>query len=113
MFVVYCFFNYAATTESYTYLHTLALHDALPICDLGAGGVITAACPPDGWELEGLALAQGLRLMLIAHQGSAFERRNNFAAKQVEHERTNITGTKVLAGTIRRDRKSTRLNSSH
>src|SRR3546814_9809348 len=56
--------------------------------DLGAGGVITAACPPDGWELEGLALAQGLRLMLIAHQGSAFERRNNFAAKQVEHERS-------------------------
>src|SRR3546814_16734113 len=28
-----CFcFNDAATTEIYTYLHTLSLHDALPIC---------------------------------------------------------------------------------
>src|SRR3546814_6432324 len=26
-----CFFNYPATTEIYTYLHTLSLHDALPI----------------------------------------------------------------------------------
>src|SRR3546814_2791360 len=29
-----CFFcNYTATTEIYTYLHTLSLPDALPICD--------------------------------------------------------------------------------
>src|SRR3546814_7429320 len=26
------FFNYTATTEIYTYLHTLSLHAALPIC---------------------------------------------------------------------------------
>src|SRR3546814_12309366 len=26
------FFNATATTEIYTYLHTLSLHDALPIC---------------------------------------------------------------------------------
>src|SRR3546814_11415901 len=26
------FFNDTATTEIYTYLHTLSLHDALPIC---------------------------------------------------------------------------------
>src|SRR3546814_16518119 len=30
--VCFCFFNPAATTEIYTYLHTLSLHDALPIC---------------------------------------------------------------------------------
>src|SRR3546814_16833082 len=31
---MYCsfFFNDTATTEIYTYCHTLALHDALPIC---------------------------------------------------------------------------------
>src|SRR3546814_19631566 len=29
------FFNAAATTEIYTYCHTLSLHDALPICDPG------------------------------------------------------------------------------
>src|SRR3546814_14643286 len=32
MMVVYCFFfNDTATIEIYTYLHTLSLHDALPI----------------------------------------------------------------------------------
>src|SRR3546814_9839216 len=34
--VVWCivfFFNVPATTEIYTYLHTLSLHDALPICE--------------------------------------------------------------------------------
>src|SRR3546814_10925531 len=29
--VVCCFFNDTATTEIYTYCHTLSLHDALPI----------------------------------------------------------------------------------
>src|SRR3546814_12227273 len=31
-FVFYCFFKDTATTEIYTYGHTLSLHDALPIC---------------------------------------------------------------------------------
>src|SRR3546814_5128126 len=32
MFCSFCFFfNYTATTEIYTYVHTLSLHDALPI----------------------------------------------------------------------------------
>src|SRR3546814_6997925 len=30
MFVLFC--NYTATTDIYTYGHTLSLHDALPIC---------------------------------------------------------------------------------
>src|SRR3546814_10843630 len=29
--VIFCFFNDTATTEIYTYGHTLSLHDALPI----------------------------------------------------------------------------------
>src|SRR3546814_6634058 len=29
---LYLFFNDTATPEIYTYLHTLSLHDALPIC---------------------------------------------------------------------------------
>src|SRR3546814_7078850 len=32
LFNFYVFFNDTATTEIYTYLHTLSLHDALPIC---------------------------------------------------------------------------------
>src|SRR3546814_9719148 len=31
VFCLFCCFNDTATTESYTYLHTLSLHDALPI----------------------------------------------------------------------------------
>src|SRR3546814_12498037 len=31
------FFNVTATTEIYTYLHTLSLHDALPIADPASG----------------------------------------------------------------------------
>src|SRR3546814_18615882 len=32
MFFICFFFHTTATTEIYTYLHTLSLHDALPIC---------------------------------------------------------------------------------
>src|SRR3546814_8424009 len=31
VFIFFFFFKVTATTESYTYLHTLSLHDALPI----------------------------------------------------------------------------------
>src|SRR3546814_17410703 len=37
MFSVF-FFNDTATPEIYTYLHTLSLHDALPICAFGLRG---------------------------------------------------------------------------
>src|SRR3546814_17475836 len=40
--IIFClshfFFNDTATTEIYTYLHTLSLHDALPISASPAGG---------------------------------------------------------------------------
>src|SRR3546814_1242899 len=34
---MYLFFNDTATTEIYTYGHTLSLHDALPICGVEIG----------------------------------------------------------------------------
>src|SRR3546814_19922429 len=37
LFDVFVFFNDTATTEIYTYGHTLSLHDALPIGQLQAG----------------------------------------------------------------------------
>src|SRR6056297_3947540 len=42
------FFNDPATTEIYTYRHTLSLHDALPICSGGLGRIsswVTEAAP--------------------------------------------------------------------
>src|SRR3546814_3234705 len=44
------FFHYTATTEIYTYGHTLSLHDALPICD----SVVSAAKPGAPTQAEGL-----------------------------------------------------------
>src|SRR3546814_5769333 len=41
--VVFFFFKDTATTEIYTYLHTLSLHDALPICMAGHRGAICSA----------------------------------------------------------------------
>src|SRR3546814_2137235 len=34
------FFNETAYTETYTYCHTLALHDALPICQRRYGEIV-------------------------------------------------------------------------
>src|SRR3546814_13093640 len=45
-----CFFvNDTATTELYTYLHTLSLHDALPI--------LAARCPPHSLASSSSSLA--------------------------------------------------------
>src|SRR3546814_10414747 len=44
-FIIFVFFNDTATTEIYTYCHTLSLHDALPIWELRSGDrvvIITA-----------------------------------------------------------------------
>src|SRR3546814_14991749 len=47
MFVYFFFFNDTATTEIYTYLHTLSLHDALPISQprIAAGTVLFLDVP--------------------------------------------------------------------
>src|SRR3546814_18410740 len=39
---VFCFFNDTATTDIYTYLHTLSRHDALPIWRFHDGGPAVA-----------------------------------------------------------------------
>src|SRR3546814_15415101 len=84
-FIFYFFLNVTATTEIYTYGHTLSLHDALPIC-------------------------------------RAYERRAD-SIGDAEHGRGAACGYRSLEETSptaggtpggrRRDRKSTRLNSSH
>src|SRR3546814_3026763 len=52
---MYFFFNDTATTEIYTYGHTLSLHDALPICRLQAAGIEV-----DDEGVETTDVAQGL-----------------------------------------------------
>src|SRR3546814_14665504 len=49
--LVVFFFNDTATTEIYTYGHTLSLHDALPISRTYAFGAVDAEIR-DMWDLE-------------------------------------------------------------
>src|SRR3546814_20359208 len=87
------FFNDTATTEIYTYLHTLSLHDSLPIFIDGRVARIGrpeefGSSPPaadDRIDARGRAVVPGL---INAHEHIAWR---------------NTKG----------DRKSTRLNSSH
>src|SRR3712207_7915781 len=88
MFILFFFFNDTATTEIYT----LSLHDALPISAARNSPVA------DHWNEE-----------------SPFERANRPARWPSAH----LTGASrklaqiMLCSTRTRDRKSTRLNSSH
>src|SRR3546814_15412087 len=83
---VVCFFvNETSTPEIYTYLHTLSLHDALPICRIAIGDSL------------------GRHHVLVDHVGGADP------AVDEPHERAELHPHHF----DQPDRKSTRLNSSH
>src|SRR3546814_15132440 len=95
---LYFFFNDTATTKIYTYVHTLSLHDALPICDNLeqldlVAEVIGVRLPPGRGELLGDELA-----------------RLSFDSTLIGGIPPGKPETALPAW---RDRKSTRLNSSH
>src|SRR3546814_15380304 len=82
--ILVCVDNDTATTEIYTYRHTLSLHDALPISlQPATAGLRLRRLGPRARERAG-----------PAHRGDSRFRRPR-------------------AGRSGRDRKSTRLNSSH
>src|SRR3546814_11396984 len=61
---LFFFFNDTATTEIYTYGHTLSLHDALPICrevDDAAHQALGYCFHPVGAALRGLLRRAGCR----------------------------------------------------
>src|SRR3546814_6936418 len=81
------FFNDTATTEIYTYLHTLSLHDALPIscrriCSIGTTGwsVVMATFTP--------AAARRARLPIARSRSSTFEREVSIGPKMRSEEHT-------------------------
>src|SRR3712207_8990052 len=76
---LFCFFNDTATTEIYT----LSLHDALPICPAGSGGVEEARRRAPAPRPDRQRGGHARRVLAEVHRGH------------------------------RQDRKSTRLNSSH
>src|SRR3546814_20187224 len=86
------FFNDTATTEIYTYGHTLSLHDALPI-SIGMAEKLPARGSSGG------APGRGRGDRIVRGDGTTVDRRA-FLWQRYRVE-------------SRRDRKSTRLNSSH
>src|SRR3546814_12781774 len=88
------FFNDTATTEIYTYLHTLSLHDALPI---SPGGEVHI-----GWDVMREDGQVRLRMKWVERGGPPVTppTRRGF-------------GTRMIERGLAADRKSTRLNSSH
>src|SRR3546814_16415496 len=93
VFVFFFFFNDTATTEIYTYGHSLSLHDALPISRAVARAFFRAALVADRRArlCAGGRLVQPLRRLVAAAGLGAGDRRSADGG----------------------DRKSTRLNSSH
>src|SRR3546814_17057966 len=88
-FSVVVFFNDTSTTDIYTYLHTLSLHDALPIFDaIRDAGVKNLTLASNNAGIDGEGLGKLLR------------------SKQIK---------KMIASYVgeNKDRKSTRLNSRH
>src|SRR3546814_20697914 len=88
---LFCF-NDTATTEIYTYLHTLSLHDALPILASFVSLMNRLAMKVDG------------SVLLIGHPNKAGDSFSGSTAWE------NQVRSRLF---MERDRKSTRLNSSH
>src|SRR3546814_17506728 len=101
---IHIFFNDAATTEIYTYGHTLALHDALPICRSVEG------------DLEPGALDK--RRPLLGRVSRYGEHRDDEVdvverAARLRRSLGDRRDEALVEVVHRVDRKSTRLNSSH
>src|SRR3546814_11866305 len=95
LLVFVCYYSAAAATEIYTYLHTLSLHDALPIFDEHGAGQGAGKRHP-GEVSRNCAKCEGL-------QRGGDHQRDHTQEDDQEPERQSA----------QKDRKSTRLNSSH
>src|SRR3546814_14326866 len=98
------FFNDTATTEIYTYGHTLSLHDALPI----------SAKEPRSHVVYELIGTEGV--IRYNREDQIFELRNSVGTRHMNwQEEKNFEGmyAEFVQALATGDRKSTRLNSSH
>src|SRR3546814_19014867 len=97
---IFCF-KYTATTEIYTYLHTLSLHDALPI-SWSAMNVFTSRFVPV--VAGATSLTVGALVACSASEGGV-------ARAELQQVADAQSITRRPDGLL--DRKSTRLNSRH
>src|SRR3546814_11164040 len=103
--VVFFFFNDTATTESYTYCHTLSLHDALPISMRRDMAQCDRFGRHAGEQGAGFLAGKEVQTTLL---NVAQARRE--AVAEEGHETEHMVRCSTCIGV---DRKSTRLNSSH
>src|SRR3546814_18414879 len=92
MFICFYFFNDTATTEIYTYCHTLSLHDALPI-------------------FNDQFIDPGFRPVRLGFRTGAHDLGESLVGGDMEAVR--LQRFRQRMGEVELDRKSTRLNSSH
>src|SRR3546814_12950935 len=99
-----CLLKDTATTEFYTYGHTLSLHAALPCCPLA-----------DRQALDGpVAGFPGLRGCIGGPCQGQQQEHPLAAHSDCTTALASLVAASLRCGTVsRRDRKSTRLNSSH
>src|SRR3546814_17297286 len=102
VFIVFYFFKDTATTESYTYGHTLSLHDALPIWCLPSSPSANCASKvalsfDSGMGGDSEVAGEGIVMDVWRGSGSNARYLRPAAERTKRHT----------------DRKSTRLNSSH
>src|SRR3546814_18464626 len=97
------FLTATATTEIYTYGHTLSLHDALPILERPRGGDLLAAHRRGAVEQP----ARGGHSHHCRDLGAAARLAEHHHPSRITAERRDIVAHPL------EDRKSTRLNSSH
>src|SRR3546814_20679585 len=99
MYFAFCFFlNDPPTTDSFTYVHPLSLHDALPVDGLSYEYIAGALPRHDSAAASGRTV--------VAHLGNGA----SLCTLDAGRSRACTMGFSTLDGL---DRKSTRLNSSH
>src|SRR3546814_21184330 len=103
-----CVLNESETTEIYTYVHTLSLHDALPM-------TVTAA-PPVPRQVVSVNAPDGAEVRFdgkVAGQGSFRSEDIRAGSHTVSATIASVNGCPTATDDVTVDRKSTRLNSSH
>src|SRR3546814_16136978 len=105
---LFFFFHYTATTEIYTYLHTLSLHDALPISHHGDTKAFARAA-----HQIFRRYANAVEIDLRSRLGMPAEFLFLRAEADARHILFDDEAAYALGAIVARDRKSTRLNSSH
>src|SRR3546814_11118891 len=96
------FFKDTATTDIYTYLHTLSLHDALPIC-LDVSGPSESTC----CAILTMSRVVTPRIWVSPRSNRADPWVRGMIATSADSDRMSVMPRPSI------DRKSTRLNSSH